>query len=194
MVNKRSAIFFYSILILLFLIISQSFYPARQAHAQPPATQVERATYQTDQFGNQAEAKAKAMLKGRPAPITEVEEPEVEDTDKFMVKKINLEGCEAFTPDSFAEIVSKYENKEIGLNAIQRVCKKIEREYLKRGVIAAVFPPPQDIKEGVLTLKVIEAKMGELEIGKAMWFNSDRLKYYWPIKSGEVLRYDKISK
>ena len=36
--------------------------------------------------------------------------------------------------------------------------------------------------------------MGELEIGKAMWFNSDRLKYYWPIKSGEVLRYDKISK
>jgi hemolysin activation/secretion protein len=34
--------------------------------------------------------------------------------------------------------------------------------------------------------------MGELEIQKHKYFNNERLRYYWKIKPGEVLRYDKI--
>lgn len=186
--TKRQSAYIISFTIFLQII------PSGDVYSQPPGTQTERATYETDQLGRQAEAMAKQMLRGKPAPIKEAEEPVVEDAETFPVKKINLEGCEAFPPESFSEILSKYENRDIGINAIQRLCKNIEREYLKRGIIAAVFAPPQDIKEGALTLKVIEAKMGELRIADAMWFDKDRLVRYWPIKAGEILRYDRISK
>lgn len=178
----------------IFSLQTVTLLPAPECQAPPPRADFGRATYETDVAAQQAESKARQLAKPQKPVVTEEDIPVVEDTETFPVRKIVLEGCESFPPESFAGLISKYENREIGLNAIQRLGKQIEREYLKRGIIAAVYAPPQDIKEGTLTLKVIEAKMGDLQIAKTMWFNEARLRSYWPIRQGEVLRYDRISK
>ncbi len=111
----------------------------------------------------------------------------------FFVTKINLSGCESVPSQEFQIITEKYENKELDLEDINNIAKEIEKEYLRKGIIAVCYLPPQDIKDGALTLKIIEARMGELILGeKTKYFNKDMLKFYWDTPSGEILRYDKI--
>ena len=162
---------------------------------QAPQTRIEGATRQSDVLTqpDRYEKQLKRVPK-KPPEIKEVEPAPETNEEKFPVEKIQLVGCESFPPEDFASIVSKYENKEVTLTELNTLAKEIEREYLRRGVISAVFVPPQDIKEKSITLRVVEAKMGELKIQDAKWFSKKRLHYYWKVYSSEVLRYDKLSK
>ena len=156
---------------------------------------VERATRETDRLGRQdIEPKLRRPLeekavKAKPPEIL----PEKEEK-KFFIKKIKLSGCESFNPKVFSAIIEKYENRDVALTELNNLAKEIEREYLRQGVIAAVFVPPQDIKDGAVSLQVVEAKMGELKIQEHKYFAKERLNYYWKVPPGDILRYDKISK
>lgn len=129
-----------------------------------------------------------------PAEVTPLEAPAKKEEKKFFVSEIKLDGCESFPPKDFSSIVKKYENKEVALSELGALAKELEGEYLRRGIIAAVFVPPQDIKDGVATLRVIEARMGELQIQDHKYFKKKRLNYYWRVPPGKILRYDRISK
>jgi len=68
------------------------------------------------------------------------------------------------------------------------------QEYLKRGIIAAVFVSPQEITDNTVTLEVVEARMGELRIEEHKYFKKNRLRDFWKIKAEEILRYSRIKK
>lgn len=133
------------------------------------------------------------------AAVKEEEEKKAKRPEgpKFFVKTIQLTGPVSFPPEAFSPIVKKYENKEINLNDLDELATEIEKEYLKKGIIAACFVPPQGVKKDTVTLQVVEPKMGTLEIRdveKSWFFDNDSLDFYWDIKPGKVLRYDKMSR
>lgn len=174
-----------STLFIILLLIAPPLYPQNT---------VEEATREADRLGREKieeklrETPKKAQIEIKPEEVPAKEE------QKFFIKKINLVGAESFPSESFTSIIQKYENREATLSELDTLTKEIEREYLRRGVIAAVFLPPQEIKEGVVNLQVVEARMGKLQIPKHKYFKKERLIYYWRIRQGEVLHYDKISK
>jgi hemolysin activation/secretion protein len=168
------------------------------SYAQPPTPpDASRATRESDRFGSATEKRVERELKRVPqkpaGPAVETEKPKPGE-QKFFVKKIKLEGCETFLPEDFAPLVEKYENKDETFTELDNLTKEIAGEYLKRGIIAAVFLPPQEVQDESITMQVVEARMGELEIQKSPHFRKKMLKYYWHITSGEILHYDKISK
>lgn len=138
--------------------------------------------------------KLKAPPRERPEIREEKEEEAKKEGLKFFVKRIELTGVESFSPDEFRETVEKFENREQTMDALKRLTKRIERAYLKKGIIAACFIPPQEIEEGVIILQVVEAKMGEVNIRDHKYFKKERINFYWSLKPGEVLRYDKLSR
>jgi len=140
------------------------------------------------------EKKLERPIKELPKVKKEKKLEKIEEGDKFFIKKIYLAGCESFSPEEFKDIIEKYENKEISLKSLELVAKEIQREYLAKGVVSACFLPPQEIKDGLVTLQVVEARLGELKIKPHKYFNSDRIDYYWDIAPGDALRHDKISK
>lgn len=158
---------------------------------------IDRATREVDRLGSDEEIE---KLTGRPPeapPKMKIEKPEVKkEGEKFFIKKINLEGTESFPPEEFKTILEKCENRDVTLDELNALAKEIEGEYLKRGIISACFIPPQDIKQGVITFQVIEARMGELDIDerKEWYFNKDMVKFYWTVKPDEILSYNKISR
>lgn len=164
--------------------------------AQPPQTAgIDRATRETDRSVRQRVDQYFQETTPRKAPkIKEPVPSEAPEGPVIEVKSITLEGIKTFPVEDFKAIAGKYENKEETMSELKVLANEIEREYLRRGVIATCFLPPQDIKDGAVTLRVVEAKMSELEIKKMRYFNEDRIQYYWKIKPGEVLRYDKISR
>jgi len=174
------------IIFLAFILITPSLYSQ---------SDIERATRETDRLGRKETIEEQLRkLPEKPAKLKLEEAPLREEEQRFFVKKINLVGCESFPPERFSSIIAKYENKELTFSQLESLTKDIEQEYLKQGVIAAVFMPPQEIIEQTVTLRVVEARMGELQIQDHKYFSKKRLNYYWKIPSGEILHYDKISK
>lgn len=179
--------FFGSIVLFIFLLASLSY-------AQD-ATKIESATRETDILGSKEKIERQLRRPARQIAEETIEtEPTEEEGKKFFVKKIILTGCESFPAEDFLSLTEKYENKEVSFEGLNTLARQIEREYLKRGIIAAVFIPPQESKNQTVTLNVVEAKMGTLNISKHKYFNSARLKYYWEIMPNEIMRYDLITK
>lgn len=164
------------------------------AYSQPDAS---RATRESDRFGAEKEKQVERELRRVPPPPPKpkvTEEGPKEGEQQFFIKKINLVGCESFPPEDFIPFIEKFENRDVTLTELDNLSKEISTEYLRRGVIAAVFLPPQEVQNQTITLQVVEARMGELQVDKLRFFNKKRLKSYWTIKPGEILRYDKMYK
>ncbi len=181
------------ILVVSLLFISQISY----AQAPPPPANASRATRESDQFGAETEKQVQKDLRRTPRKpgIPEFEEEKSKPGEqKFFVSSINLLGCETFPPEDFSPFLEKCENREITLTDLNNLSREISSEYLKRGIIAAVFLPPQEVKDQQVTMQVVEARMGEVKVLKAPFFGKKIIKYYWNIEPGEILQYDKISK
>jgi hemolysin activation/secretion protein len=156
---------------------------------------IDSATREVDRSMRQmVETKVQESTKRKPPKVVEGIVKEEEGGPVFELKSVTLEGVESFPKEDFDPIIDKYQGKEVDFSKLKVMAKEIEREYLKKGVIAACFLPPQDIQEGEVTVRVVEAKMGELEVKKGLYFSTERVKYYWTIEPGEVLRYDKMSR
>jgi hemolysin activation/secretion protein len=156
---------------------------------------IDQATREVDRSMRQQVEQRFQEATPRKAPrIKDIIPEEKPEGPAFEVRTITLEGVKTFKPEDFRDIISKYEKEETTLSDLKILAKEIEREYLRKGVIAACFLPPQDIKEGAVVLRVVEAKMGQLEVKKMRYFNEDRIEYYWAIEPGEVLQYGKISR
>jgi len=163
------------------------------AIAQPPPLP----TAVTREVDRDVREKAAAELEAAPPRVPKIKEEVSEkpliEGPKFFVKKITLKGCEHVSVEHFEPIIKEYENKEISMEELKILAKKIERSYLKKGIIAACFIPPQDVKEGEIVLQVIEAKMGKLKIKQDhLYYDKKRIAYYWNIKPDNVMEYYKM--
>ena len=164
------------------------------SYAQISQRDVDMATREVDHsLREKAEEQLTPPLE-EPPKIEEEKAPGEGEGPKFFVKKITIIGAVSVNPEEFEPLTKRYQDKEISMEDLNILATAIERDYLRRGIIAACFVPPQDIKEGKVTLRVVEAQMGELQIKEGPFFTEDRIKYYWKIKPGEILRYDVMSK
>lgn len=177
-----------------FFILSITLFLFIPVYAQIPQSDAESALRETDRFKQKEKIEEELKI-----PAHKAEEPKKEELPlikkeekKFFVSQIHLRGCETFSEEEFYFLIGKYKNRELGLSDLNALCKEIEAEYLKRGLISAVFIPRQEIEQDSVVLQVVEARMGNLEIAKHAYFKKERLAYYWKIKPDEILRYDKM--
>lgn len=157
---------------------------------------VERATSEVDRLGQEDVEKLLRkpdLDKKAPPAVIEKEAPPEGET-KFFIKNIELLGCESFSPASFKYLTDHYSNREVTLTELNHLAERLEKEYLRRGLVAAAYIPPQDIVNETVKVQVVEARMGKLEIQPHKFFVNSRLRYYWSTNPGEKLKYSKISK
>jgi hemolysin activation/secretion protein len=177
------------------LIIIFFLFANRAVYAQPNAD-VERATRETERVLDKEKIeKQLRKIPEKPAEIKPAEKvvPKKKE-EKFFISKIILSGCQVLDPEAFSKIIFGYENKEVSFSDLNALSKDIQREYLRNGYFAAVLVQPQDIRNKVVTLQVVEAKMGNLIVEKGRFFSESRLRYYWHIKEGEPLDYFRLSR
>ena len=160
-------------------------------HAQ---SDFDRAVREVDRiFRKEVEKELRTPPK-KPDIEEEREKKKAPEALSFLAEKITLIGTESYSPEDFQIIIGKYEGKEVDLNDLNILCREIERDYLKKGIITACFVPPQEVRDGTVILQVVESKMGDLDIQDSKYLDEDILKFYWTIKPGQVLRYDKMSR
>ena len=177
-----------------FLIITIVLIHAAVYAQQPPQSQIDKAAKEADRPIEQ-EAGKKLLPPSEREPQVKKEEKEARPAGPtFVAKRIVLTGNESIPLEEFKPLTDKYLGQTTDLQGLNKLAKKIEKEYLVRGIIAACFVPPQEIKDGIVKLQIVEARMGELEIKDHRFFNKRMLPLYWQMKPGEILRYDKLSR
>jgi hemolysin activation/secretion protein len=88
---------------------------------------------------------------------------EIVDGKKIFIRQINVEGVTLINKQAIQAIISKYENKELTLSEIEQIANDITSAYNKEGfILARAYIPPQEIKNWVLEIKVIEGKIGKI--------------------------------
>ncbi|NQT07411.1 MAG: ShlB/FhaC/HecB family hemolysin secretion/activation protein [Candidatus Omnitrophica bacterium] len=183
-------------IVIMILLISGCFF---SAHAYSQQVNLDKATRDFERTFLREEIEEKFRPSQKEIP--KEEEKEVAgafdaepEGPKFFIEKITLIGMETFSPEEFEHVAKKYLDKEVTFQEIKNLAKRIESEYLKKGVMAACFVPPQEITDKEVILQIVETRMGELQIGDHKYYDKDRIKYFWSLKPGDILRYDEMSR
>ena len=154
----------------------------------------ERATREVDESGRKVIEEKLIPKATKPAEISIERAPAPKEEKKLFIKKINLTGCETCPKEYLIPLIAKYEGREVSVSELNELVKKIKAEYVKKKIVAGIFFSPEEIRDGVVNLRIVEARMGELIIKGNKYFKDKIIKKYWKITPGQPLRYDDISR
>ena len=81
---------------------------------------------------------------------------------KIKVSAFVFEGAVLIAPSELAARFEPQIGKELSFLELQALASSIAALYAERGYLARVVLPPQDIKDGRVTFRIIEGKLGSL--------------------------------
>jgi hemolysin activation/secretion protein len=82
---------------------------------------------------------------------------------EFRLNKIEFSGNTAFRTEDLLRLVKDKIGKVVSLGAIRDITQKITRHYRQKGyILSQAILPPQDVENGVVSIKVIEGYISEV--------------------------------
>lgn len=135
----------------------------------------------------------------REFPSLEIDIPEeklaMPDDQKVFIKGIKVEGCHEISCKEISKHIDKRIHQEITIAQIYRLCSSIEKLYADRGYfLARAYPPVQKIENGILIIRIIEGKLGNITVeGNKHYSTAFILKYFKkfqnkPLKYSDFMR------
>jgi hemolysin activation/secretion protein len=120
-----------------------------------------------------------------------IEEDEIaEDSEAVMITDITVTGVSQFSSGQIAEIITPYKNKELTLREMGKIATRITELYRSNGFITSrAYLPPQKIATGVLEIRVIEGKTGEVSVSGNRFFRAKRIRSSLSMKNGEIFNH-----
>lgn len=122
----------------------------------------------------------------------EIEKPVLSlPAEKVLIKKINVIGATYLSEEEINDIILPYENKELTLEEMQNISSSITNAYRQKGYITSgAYIPLQTFQEGVLEIRIIEGRVGEIKIEGSRYFKSSLLKKWVGLRKGEPFNSD----
>ena len=142
-----------SILILVFLITFSSF-----GYAVDIPT-VDDLNKQVPQLPGKKEPNASEKLNELDKEVLPNNEEKIL---KVLVKDFILEGNKRYNDETLKNLIKENINKELDYDALLNVTTLISNYYRSKGFLATSYLPPQDIKNGIVQIKITEAELGKI--------------------------------
>lgn len=184
----------------IFLFISLSIFPFPAFSQNPPPGQDVAA--QSERLKTEAERQEK-QLEGKKIKPPQVEIQQEEKKEEkpaleaisFVLKDIKITGVTVFKPQDFRPIYEPYLNKKVTFKDIENIVEKIKAKYKEKGYLTTTaFIPEQEIKEGRIEIRVMEGKMGNLNIEGNKWFSTSLIEKFFHLKKNEILDVRKLQR
>ncbi len=95
------------------------------------------------------------------------------DAIKISVDRFVFSGNASFTADALNALLTDYQNRQIGMNALNDATQVITAFYRKHGYfLAQAYLPTQDIAGNTVEITVIEGQLGELSTSGTAGFDA----------------------
>jgi hemolysin activation/secretion protein len=109
-----------------------------------------------------------------PRPPQEIPEPFLKSV---FIKKIVVEGSTVFTPAEISTITASYENRQMTAEDVEALRRELTVLYIKKGyVTSGAIIPDQTVVDGVITYRIIEGKLTQIEVEGNKWFTDSFIK------------------
>ena len=108
----------------------------------------------------------------------------------FFVRKILIQGNTLIDDEDLASLVELNGGTEMTLGILGLYANEITGFYNSKGyILTRAYVPAQEIKDGIVVIKVAEGRIGKIRTLKNKRVaGKDILKRMWRIKEGEVLK------
>jgi hemolysin activation/secretion protein len=116
-----------------------------------------------------------------PMLLPPVPSPAREGTGQILkgvfARKITVTGSTVFTPEELAKTVAPYENRQVTMEDLESLRRDLTLLYVNRGYInSGAVLPDQTVKDGQITIKVVEGQLTDIRIQGTKWFSDSFLK------------------
>jgi hemolysin activation/secretion protein len=94
-------------------------------------------------------------------------------TARVFVKKFEFTDNHVFSSDTLAKVVAKYSGREITAEELEQARQDLTMFYINSGYInSGATLPDQNIESGVITFRIVEGKLSEVNLKGNFWFRS----------------------
>jgi hemolysin activation/secretion protein len=187
MKNKKS----YIIAFLLLFSSGLAFAATVPAKEMAGGVEARRAVQENDLNLRQSIQKDRA-----PAGLDKVREEEIAklpDTQKVLVKNIEVSGVKLLEMKEIDAIIRPFEQHTLAMKDMQEVANRITDAYRQKGFITSrAVLPPQKLDDGVLRINVVEGFLGNISVSGNKYFSSRLFVRRIGLRSGDAFNYAKL--
>ena len=100
---------------------------------------------------------------------------------KVFIKGFRIDGNKTLSEDLIKETLKPWLGKTVAFQELQKAADSVAALYQSQGFLAQVSVPPQRITDGIVILKVLEAKLGAVHVDMPNGpsrFGEDRARRY----------------
>lgn len=148
-------------------------------YAQVPPSQTVGGVQERERQ-EEKESKIEKRIETKVKPVIEDEtagQPALPQGEKVLITKIVVEGAVLLPKKDIEKITSRFENKSLTLTEMQKVADSITDAYRAKGFATSrAYLPGQTIKSGILTIRVIEGRVGDVSIKGNRFFKTSVLR------------------
>jgi hemolysin activation/secretion protein len=113
----------------------------------------------------------------------------------FELREIRLTGVSPKDEKILDYIWKPYIGQKVSMNDLQKVVDHLTKVYNDAGYLTSMaYLPAQDIKDGIVEIKMVEGKRGHLTIEGNRWFNKASIAQYFHTDRDEILNLYKVQK
>jgi len=153
------------------LFLGPIFFCAQLASAQTPDAGALQQGIQRQLDAGQMQAPPESFIKEKaPTPT-----PASKNQTLIDVKSFKVTGMTIVSQAEAQEVLIPFNNRKLTLAQINEAATAISDIYQKKGRIAQAVVPPQDIKDGIVEIKIIEGRVGAIIIEPAFEEDPPRL-------------------
>lgn len=119
------------------------------------------------------------------------QKPAVAGERKFHVQKIQLEIDGNIAADELQPLLAPYENRDVSFDELQKAASTVNTYLRKKRdyYLATVFYPEQEIKNGIVTMKVVAGTYGNIHIYNKTKLSAHRaVSFSKPLKQGNEIK------
>ncbi|HRK61244.1 MAG TPA: ShlB/FhaC/HecB family hemolysin secretion/activation protein [Candidatus Omnitrophota bacterium] len=115
------------------------------------------------------------FLKTSQEPVIEEEEkeekPKKDEGPVFLVKKIVIEGSTLIPEQEVHALAQPFEDKKNSFGDLERLADLVTAYYRHYGYTTTkAYIPPQKVKDGIVTIQVMEGRVGKVDVEGNRWF------------------------
>ena len=110
------------------------------------------------------------------------------ESPRFSIARYQIEGASKISIEAIDNALKEFTGPAQDFSAIQSAVAMVERLYSDAGFGATrVVIPEQDIDDGVVRLKLVEAKVGAVEVNGNKHYSTENIRHSLPgLREGEV--------
>ncbi len=100
-----------------------------------------------------------------------------EDGLAVEIREIRVQGTTIFSPAELAEITRRYVGRRLAREDLSFLRRELTDLYVASGYVnSGAVIPDQTVRDGVISVEIVEGRLGELEVEQPRWFRSDHIR------------------